>query len=188
MKRILKNFYLTFITYVYRKKLFICNNSKLGFNKFSFKEGCVLEIGENSIIEADFYFDRENSFIKIGNRTFIGGSKIVCSEKILIGDDVLISWGCTIVDHNSHSIQFSERRNDVLDFYNGNKNWENVSIEKVIIENKAWIGFDVRILRGVVIGEGAIVAAGSVVTKDVIPYTIVGGNPAKIIRHLENKS
>jgi galactoside O-acetyltransferase len=54
----------------------------------------------------------------------------------------------------------------------------------VKIEDKVWIGFNSIILKGVTVGEGAIVGAGSVVTKDVPPYTIVAGNPARIIREL----
>lgn len=58
---------------------------------------------------------------------------------------------------------------------------------KIKIEDEVWIGANVTILSGVTIGKGAIVAAGSVVTKDVPPYSIVGGNPAKIIRYRNNK-
>ena len=50
--------------------------------------------------------------------------------------------------------------------------------------SKAWIGTGVTLLKGVTIGEGAIVAAGSVVVKDVPPWTVVGGNPAQIIKNL----
>ncbi|MCB0501084.1 MAG: hypothetical protein KDD32_00210 [Bacteroidetes bacterium] len=53
-----------------------------------------------------------------------------------------------------------------------------------MIKDKAWIGFNVIILKGVTIGEGAVVGAGSVVTKDVPDYTIVVGNPAKLIKKL----
>jgi acetyltransferase-like isoleucine patch superfamily enzyme len=59
-----------------------------------------------------------------------------------------------------------------------------VKVAKVKICNKAWIGYNVVILKGVVVGEGAVVAAGSVVTKDVEPYTLVAGNPARKIRDL----
>ena len=58
---------------------------------------------------------------------------------------------------------------------------------KIIIEDEVWIGANVTILSGIKIGKGAIIAAGSVVTKDVPPYSIVGGNPAKIIRYRNNK-
>ena len=53
--------------------------------------------------------------------------------------------------------------------------------DSIIIEDHVWIGFNSIILKGVVVGNGAIIAAGSVVTKDVPPRTMVGGNPAKII-------
>lgn len=56
----------------------------------------------------------------------------------------------------------------------------------VYIGDKVWIGFNVIILKGVDIGEGAVVAAGSVVTKNVPEWTLVGGNPAKVIRQLEH--
>ena len=59
-----------------------------------------------------------------------------------------------------------------------------VKIAPVRIGDKAWIGFNAIILKGVTVGEGAIVAAGAVVTKDVPPYTIVAGNPARVIRTL----
>lgn len=56
-----------------------------------------------------------------------------------------------------------------------------------MIENDVWIGHDVTILRGVTIGNGAVIAAKSVVTKNVPPYAIVGGNPAKIIKYRFSK-
>ncbi len=56
---------------------------------------------------------------------------------------------------------------------------------KVVIENNVWIGTNCCILKGVKIGEGAVVGAGSVVTKDVLPYTVVAGNPAKKIRDVD---
>ena len=55
----------------------------------------------------------------------------------------------------------------------------------VRIQSKAWVGFNVSILKGVTVGEGAVIGAGSVVTKDVPPNTIAVGNPAQVVRHLE---
>jgi acetyltransferase-like isoleucine patch superfamily enzyme len=70
-------------------------------------------------------------------------------------------------------------------FTNGHpeKNIE-IGASPIIIEDDAWIGFNSIILKGVTIGKGSIVGAGSVVTKSVPPWTIVGGNPAKIIREI----
>lgn len=126
--------------------------------------------------------DRPSAIVTIGKNTYFGGSRIVVAERVDIGDDVLISWGCTIVDHNSHPLAWAERADDVRKYYSGAKDWSNVGIAPVKIGNKAWIGFNAIILKGVTIGEGAIVASGSVVTKDVAPFTIVGGNPARLIR------
>jgi len=143
-----------------------------------------LKIEEGCIINATIIGETKYADISIGKNSFIGDSKIISAYSIEIGNDVLIAWGSTIYDHNSHSVRWSERQYDVKDWYQGKKNWDVVIKEKIKICDKAWIGFNSIILKGVTIGEGAIVAAGSVVTKDVPAWTIVGGNPAKIIREI----
>ncbi|WP_310557756.1 acyltransferase [Flavobacterium sp.] len=156
------------------------------------EEKKFLEIGENCQISGNFIFEMQEGKISIGNRTFIGGGMFICIDKIEIGNDVMFSWGCTVADNNSHSHIWSERQNDVLEWKKGldenktgaYKDWSNVKRKKITIKDKAWIGFNSIILKGVTIGEGAIVGAGSVVTKDVPDWTIVAGNPAKIIREI----
>jgi acetyltransferase-like isoleucine patch superfamily enzyme len=151
-----------------------------------------IEIGENCLINANFVFEIKEGKITIGDRTFIGGGTFICIDEIEIGSDVMFSWGCTVADNNSHSHIWSERKNDVLLWKKGidekkigaYKDWTNVKKSKITIKNKAWIGFNSIILKGVTVGEGAIVGAGSVVTKDVPDWTIVAGNPAKIIREI----
>ena len=78
---------------------------KINAARIRFKNGCRLEVGDKSIIEASIAYDREGGEVLIGARTFIGASALVCAERIVIGDDVLISWGCTIVDHDSHALR-----------------------------------------------------------------------------------
>ncbi len=158
--------------------------TKLYHRKIVMKDGCTVRAGEESLIEGSIIFDRENAHVTIGNRTFIGDSRLVCANSILVGDDVLMAWGCTVVDHNSHSIHWDERKGDVTDWLDGRKDWSHVACAPVIIGNKSWIGFGAIILKGVTIGEGAVVAAGSVVTKDIPPYTIAAGNPARVVREL----
>lgn len=146
--------------------------------------GASLRVGPHSIVEATLTFERAGATIEIGERTFIGRSHLVALSRIAIGDDVLVSWGVTITDHNSHSVRFSERAADVLDWGRGAKDWSNVPHADVRIGSKAWIGFNAVLLRGVTVGEGAVVGAASVVTKDVAPWTIVAGNPARLIREI----
>lgn len=162
----------------------ISDQAKVNFRHIQFKKRCALSISSGSIVEAQLSFECEGSVIKIGQNTFIGGSHLACAKAITIGNDVLIAWGCTIVDHNSHAVRFSLRKNDVANWYRGEKDWSMVQRSEVIINDKVWIGFNSIILKGVTIGEGAIVGAGSIVTKNVPPWTIVAGNPATPIREI----
>nr|WP_185816837.1 acyltransferase [Hymenobacter metallilatus] len=151
-----------------------------------------IKIGNDCVIESDFIFEIKEGIIEIGDRTFLGGgTKFICVDKITIGNDVMFSWGCTIIDSNSHSLIWEERKNDVIDWKKGldenkigiYKDWSVVKKSEIVVKDKAWIGFNTIIMKGITIGEGAIVASGSVVTKDVPDYAIVGGNPAKILKY-----
>ena len=174
-------------TYVYTKEsnknILVDKSSVIDIYKVRFKSGCKLAIAEKTQVPGTIVFDKNNSAIKIGKRTFISGA-LISAQSIDIGDDVLISWNTTIVDHDSHSVSFSHRSQDAVDWLEGKKNWDHVKIAPVKICDKVWIGFNSIILKGVTIGEGSIVGAGSVVTKDVPPWTIVAGNPARIIREI----
>jgi galactoside O-acetyltransferase len=146
--------------------------------------GNRLTIGDESIVHANIAFEDRGGEVRIGDRSFVGLANLTCYRHISIGDDVLVSWGVTIIDHDSHNLNWELRRNDVLEWAKGRKDWSNVPHAPVVIANKVWIGFNVTVLKGVTIGEGAVVAACAVVTKDVPPYSLVGGNPAQIIRKL----
>ena len=158
-------------------------------------EGKV-EIGNDSMLNCNLIFEGSKGNIKIGDRTFInGGTQLISQESIEIGNDVTIAWGCTIYDHNSHSIDWIERANDIkqqtIDYKNGddfikNKNWDVVKKRPIKICDKAWLGFDVTVLNGVTIGEGAIIGAKSVVRNDVEPWSIYAGNPAVKIKDIKH--
>ncbi|MDO5379830.1 MAG: acyltransferase [Acidaminococcaceae bacterium] len=153
-------------------------------------------IDEESMVGCSFIFESNNGFVKIGKRTFInGGTNLISINEIDVGDDVTIGWNVYIYDHDSHSLDYRFRKDDIerqrKDFYaNRNfifsKDWSTVKSAPIKICNKAWIGFNVLILKGVTIGEGAIIGAGSVVTKNVPAWTIVAGNPAKIVKKIEH--
>ena len=146
--------------------------------------GNALSIGEDSIVHADVSFEETGGKIQIGSRTFIGRSHLICYRSLVIGDDVIMSWGVTIVDHDSHSINWMDRRNDVREWGEGRKNWEQIAHAPVVVSDRVWIGFNVSVLKGVTIGEGAVIGACSVVTQDIPPYALAVGNPARVIRAL----
>lgn len=151
-----------------------------------------MNIGQDSVVNGDFVFEIEEGNITIGNRSFIGGGLFICIDEIEIGNDVMIAWGCTFIDNNSHSLVWSQRKDDVISWKKGidekkmgaYKDWKDIKRGKIKIKDKAWIGFNSIILKGVSIGEGAIIGAGSVVTKDVPDWTVVAGNPAVVIRNI----
>lgn len=145
----------------------------------------VVKVGEDSLVAGVLVAENEKSRLIVGNRVFIGGNSLIdCMHQITIEDDVLISYQVLIMDSDNHSLRASERIGDLKRWSQQKYDWSKVSSAPVVIQSKAWIGARAIITKGVVIGEGAIVAAGAVVTKNVAPYTIVGGNPARVIREL----
>lgn len=150
--------------------------------------GCALSIGSESNIEGAIVLERQGANVHIGSRTHIGGGTLVDAAcKIEIGNDVLIAFEVLIMDHDSHSLHFCQRKRDVQDWMKGTKDWTHVKRSPVEIGDKAWLGARVIVLKGVKIGEGAVVGAGSLVTENVPAWTIVGGNPAKVIRPLSEE-
>lgn len=155
-----------------------------------------VRIGDNCMLQCNIIFESDEGEIIIGDRVFIGNSVLISRSKIEFENDIFVAWGCYFYDHDSHSMDFNERQNDIikqLDDYRSGKNfieskdWSVVNSKPIHICSNAWIGMNCIILKGVIIGEGAIVGAGSVVTKDVPAWSVVAGNPAKVIKYNEIK-
>jgi acetyltransferase-like isoleucine patch superfamily enzyme len=160
-------------------------------------ERTYLKVGENCLLNAVVTFESTEGFVEIGDRTYIGtDSNLISRERITIGRDVTMAWGITIYDHNSHSMDWRQRSKVVSHFWATygtaqcfeEMDWSDVRSAPIVIGDRAWIGFGAVILKGVTIGEGAIVGACSVVSRDVEPYTVVAGNPAVVVRRLEPAS
>ncbi len=117
---------------------------------------------------------KKNAKLIIGNNVGISGSTISCDQSIKIGNNVLVGSGVLIMDSDAHPIK-SEDRNDPT----------KVISQEIIINDNVFIGARSIILKGIKIGEGAIVAAGSIVSSNVAARTIVGGNPAKFIKSID---
>ena len=127
------------------------------------KEKYLLEIGEN---------------VEINDDVHIGAT-----EKIIIGDNVLIASKVYISDHN-HGSYKGEEQDSPMSIPKKRK----IYSSPIKIEKNVWIGEFVSILQGVTIGEGAIIGTMSVVTKDIPPYTIAVGSPAKPIKKYNFKT
>lgn len=152
-----------------------------------------VRVGARCILNAQITFESKEGVVEMGDRVYMGGCTIICRNRVVIGNDVTMAWGVTIYDHNSHSLDWRQRSKVVEHFYETygsarcyeELDWSGVSSAPIVIENKVWIGFDAVLLKGVRIGEGAVIGARSVVTRDVEPYTVVAGNPAVVVKHLE---
>lgn len=125
--------------------------------------------------------------IEIGMNCYIGeGTRIWSSNFVHIGNDVLVSHNCNIIDTDSHELNYEERASSFKNLIEKghSKTKLNVKDAPIIIEDNAWISYNVSIMKGVKIGKGSIIGAGSVVTKDVPEFTLWAGNPAKQIKSL----
>lgn len=138
---------------------------------FSFVNAYECSIGDGSRIGA-FVEIQKNA--TIGKNCKISSHSFIC-EGVHIEDNVFLGHNVTFVN-----VTYPRATNESGDLQS-EKDWV---VEETYIRKSASIGSSATILSGISVGEGAIVGAGSVVTKDVAPYTIVAGNPAKFIRSI----
>jgi len=147
-------------------------------------------VGKGTHIRGILNIFKYGGKIVIGENCYLGDhSRIWSGDNITIGNNVLISHNVNIMDTNAHEIDAMERIERYVDLVQRGA-WVDkgsISTAPIVIGDYVWIGFNSTVLKGVTIGEGAILAANSVVTKDVAPYTMVGGNPAKVIKTLLQK-
>ena len=120
--------------------------------RFTAASGVCISIGKGAIV-------------KVGDMTRVNvNSDILCRERITIGNDTVIAWGVQIMDSDYHRLVGSKKN------------------EEVRIGDHVWIGSKATILKGVTIGDGAVIASGSMVTKDVPPGCLAAGVPACVVR------
>jgi len=145
-----------------------------------------ISVGANCRIEGELFVFAHGGQITIGDWCFIGpGSRLWSSCRLDIGHRVLISHNCNVMDSLTHPLGTAARHAQFRAILQtGHPRAIDLDEQPVTIHDDAWIGAAATILRGVTVGVGAVVGAGSVVTRDVPPYTIVAGNPARIIREL----
>jgi len=128
----------------------------------------------------------KNAKLVINNDVYIGDDCLIsCAERIEIGPYTLLAHGVQIFDNDSHPVDALERQKDyqvVRGQLQGKRG--GIATAPVIIGSRVWVGFNAIVLKGVTIGDGSIVGAGSIVVEDVPPNTVVAGNPARIVKTL----
>lgn len=181
--------YRTFIA-PFKQKDYICADKSVLYKSAriinNLKDREKIRIGANTHIKGELLVFAHGGEIEIGDYCFVGENSYIWSAKrISIGNRVLIGHNTNIFDNTTHPIDADARHREFKQIIEvGHPTSLDLQEKEVIIEDDAWIGASVIILRGVRVGKGAIVGAGSVVTKDVPPFTFVAGNPAKVIKNL----
>ena len=126
--------------------------------------------------------------VELGAYALVHGARIICDAEVTIGDYALISWNVVLMDSYRAPHDPKARRREVVRVPSHplRRLLAKTETRPIRIGRNSWIGFDCCVLPGVTIGEGSIVGARSVVVEDVPPYTLVAGNPARVIRPIEN--
>lgn len=150
------------------------------------RRGSVIKIGErftacsqakyNSLGVFQRVFIRtceRDSSIIIGNNVGLSGCVVSAHSSVKVGNNVLIGSGALITDSDAHS----------LDLYKRREGEGGVSVP-VVIEDDVFIGARAIVLKGVTIGRGAVVGAGAIVSNSVPPFSVVVGNPARVVKTL----
>lgn len=143
-------------------KVIIGNNCTIGYSPYEYHAGMPFM--------TKILLDKENAIISIGDNCRLNGAYIHAQESIKIGDNCVIASGVNIIDSNGHQTKSNNRT---------------VGRDKpigIIIGNNVWIGLNVIVLKGSVIGDNAIIAAGSVVRGEVPPNTIYDTNHNAVIK------
>jgi acetyltransferase-like isoleucine patch superfamily enzyme len=117
---------------------------------------------------------RADAAITVGDGCGFTGTTLVAADRIAIGDRVLVGGNASIVDFDFHPLT-PEARAEAINAG---------AAAPIVIEDDVFVGMEALVLKGVTIGEGAVVGAGAVVTQDVPPRTVVAGNPATVVRKL----
>lgn len=165
-------------------KIYIMGHGKIIIgDDFQFTSGdSINPICRN--IRGALYTMTKNARIEIGDRVGISSACIWAKERITIGNDVNIGGDCLIMDNDAHPIDYIQRRRSYFKEVGKDVYYSKIATSAIEIGDDVWIGARCQILKGVHIGARSIIAAGSVVTKDIPADVIAGGNPCKVIRSL----
>jgi acetyltransferase-like isoleucine patch superfamily enzyme len=134
------------------------------------------ELGEDSTIEDFSAINNGVGDVIIGDRTKIGLSNTIIGP-VLIGNDIRLAQNITLsgLNHNYEDVNLPIHV-------------QGVSTAQIVVEDDCWLGANVVVVAGVTIGKHSIIAAGSIVTKDIPPYSVAVGNPAKVLKQYNHET
>ncbi len=158
-------------------------NGDLAFKRFHSKLENALVIGAQCTMDGVHFDLGLNGKMVVGDYCYFTNAVLLCEMEICIGNYVVIGWNTTVTDTDFHPLSPAERIADAVACSPLGKGRPRPEVlrKPVIIEDNVWIGPNATILKGVRIGAGAFVEAGSLVTRDVPPRARVLGNPAQVI-------
>lgn len=152
--------------------------------------GASLKIGDNVTIKSSFLSNLVGLYsrtiivtrvpeaeIIIGNNVGISGATIYARQSIKIGDNTLIGGNVKILDNDFHPLEIEARNKDIK---------EKINTRPIIIGKNCFIGCNSLILKGTVLGDGCVVGAGAVVCGEFEKNCVIAGNPARVIKKIEN--
>ena len=156
---------------------------ELSFKRFLSNEPDALVIGSHCTMDGVHFALGEKARVDIGNYCYFTNAVLLCELEIRIGNYVVIGWNATIADSDFHPLTPAERIADAIACSPLGRGRPRPDIPKrpVTIEDDVWIGPNATLLKGVRIGTGAFIEAGSLVTRDVPPHARIMGNPAQVI-------
>ncbi len=155
----------------------------LSFKRFHSNEPDALVIGANCTMDGVHFALGEKGRVQIGDYCYFTNAVLLCELEMRIGNYVVIGWNATIADTDFHPLTPAERIADAIACSPLGQGRPRPEIPKrpVTIEDDVWIGPNATILKGVRIGTGAFIEAGSLVTRDVPARARIMGNPAQVI-------
>lgn len=119
-----------------------------------------------------------SGIIKTGDEVYLNGTTIISEEEVILGNRIMIGANTVILDTNSHNVPYKDRL----------RRWDKIMRKPVKVEDDVWIGANCFILKGVTIGRGSVIGAGSVVNNDVKPFSIYAGNPAVFVKSIQEEN
>jgi acetyltransferase-like isoleucine patch superfamily enzyme len=153
------------------------------FKRFLSKQPNALVIGSHCTMDGVHFAIGREGRVEIGEYCYFTNAVLLCELELRVGNYVIIGWNTTIADTDFHPISPAERIADAVACSPLAQGRARPDIPKrpVIIEDDVWIGPNATILKGVRIGRGSFIEAGSLVTRDVPQRSRVLGNPAQVI-------